>query len=163
MENTHHSQRGEYFLGLTGHYRRFIKDYARIATPLIELTQLKQEFHWKKEQEDAFQELKIRLVTAPILGYPLPEGRFILDTDASNCAMGAVLSQEQEGKEVVIAYGSIVFSKSEKNYCVTRRELLAIVYFTEHFRHFLKGRNFKLRTDHNSLRWLFSFKEPEGQ
>ena len=115
------------------------------------------------EEQKAFEELKEKLTAAPILGYPCDKGDFILDTDASQCAIGAVLSQVQDGREMVIAYGSRRLTKSERNYCVTRQELLAIVWFSEHFKHYLVGRKFLLRTDHGSLRWLFSFKEPEGQ
>lgn len=77
--------------------------------------------------------------------------------------MGAVLSQVHEGKERVIAYASMVLSKSERQYCVTRKELLAVVYFTKYFKHYLYGRKFILRTDHSSLSWLTTFKNPEGQ
>ena len=94
------------FLGLTGYYRRFIQDYARVAAPIIELTKKGQAFLWQEAQEQAFRELKEKLISASILGYPRPGGKFILDTDASQCAIGAVLSQEQDGREVVIAYGS---------------------------------------------------------
>ena len=151
------------FLGLTGYYRRFVKDYAAVASPLIALTQKAVTFKWGDEEQRAFDALKDKLVTAPILGYPDTKEAFILDTDASKCAIGAVLSQVQDGKEVVIAYGSRRLTKSERNYCVTRQELLAIVWFTEHFKHYLIGKKFLLRTDHGSLRWLFRFKEPEGQ
>ena len=89
---------------------------------------------------------------------------FILDTDASNIGIGAVLSQVQEdGLERVIAYGSRTLSKAEQNYCVTRKELLALVHFVDHFRPYLLGRRFTLRTDHSSLAWLWNFKEPQGQ
>ena len=151
------------FLGLTGYYRRFVEGYAQIASPLINLTRKGTAFCWEAEQEEAFNGLKQKLISAPILGYPRAEGKFILDTDASQCAIGAVLSQEQDGKETVIAYGSRKLSKAEKNYCVTRKELLAIVWFCEQFKHFLIGHSFLLRTDHHSLKWLFGFKEPEGQ
>ena len=153
------------FLGLTGYYRRFIKDYGQIAKPLHQLTENNQHFHWTEETNQAFETLKSALTTAPILGYPSqnPEDQFILDTDASNCHIGAVLSQMQDGKEVVIAYGSKVLSKPERNYCVTRRELLSVVHFSIQFKHYLFGRKFKLRTDHGALVWLFQFKEPEGQ
>ena len=151
------------FLGLTGYYRRFVKDYAAVASPLIALTQKAVAFKWGDEEQRAFDALKDKLVTAPILGYPDTKEAFILDTDASKCAIGAVLSQVQDGKEVVTAYGSRRLTKSERNYCVTRQELLAIVWFTEHFKHYLIGKKFLLRTDHGSLRWLFRFKEPEGQ
>ena len=94
------------FLGLTGYYRRFVKDYANVASPLIALTQKSATFKWGEEEQRAFDELRGKLVSAPILGYPDMQEKFILDTDASKCAIGAVLSQVQDGKEVVIAYGS---------------------------------------------------------
>ena len=84
------------------------------------------------ETQQAFQELKKRLVSAPILGYPLPDAPFILDTDASNHAIGAVLSQIQDGQERVIAYYSQTLSRSQKQYCVTRQELLAVVKAVQH-------------------------------
>lgn len=92
------------------------------------------------------------------MSFPQGEGEFILDTDASNHGVGAVLSQSQEGIERVIAYFSRVFNKTEKNYCVTRRELLAIVDATRAFHHYLYGRRFLIRFDHISLQWLMSFK-----
>ena len=153
------------FLGLTGYYRRFIQNYGEIAKPLHELTERNTEFVWTMERERAFQKLKSSLTTAPILGYPSAEEDdvFLLDTDASNCHIGAVLSQRQGGEEKVIAYGSKVLSKSERNYCVTRRELLAVVHFIRQYRHYLLGHKFELRTDHGALAWLFKFKEPKGQ
>lgn len=87
----------------------------------------------------------------------------ILDTDTSDTGIGAVLSQMQDGAERVLAYGSRKLAKAEQNYCTTRRELLAIVDFSSHFRQYLLGRPFKVRTDHSSLRWLTRLKEPEGQ
>lgn len=103
-------------------------------------------------------------MSAPILIFPDYNKEFILDTDASNDSIGAVLSQVQEsGEERVIAYASRVLSKPERKYCVTRQELLAVITFIKHFRHYLLGRHFTMRTDHGSLRWLHNFKEPEGQ
>ena len=98
------------FLGLTGYYRRFIQNYGEIAKPLHKLTEKNTEFVWTTERERAFQKLKSSLTTAPILGYPSAEEDdvFLLDTDASNCHIGAVLSQRQGGEEKVIAYGSKV-------------------------------------------------------
>ena len=87
----------------------------------------------------------------------------MLDTDASNEGIGAVLSQVEDGKETVIAYASRVLTKAERAYCVTRRELLAVVTFIQHFRVYLLGRHFVIRTDHGSLTWLRSFRNPEGQ
>ena len=87
----------------------------------------------------------------------------MLDTDASNHSVGAVLSQLQEGKELVIAYYSQLLSPPERQYCTTRKELLAVVKAIKHFHPYLYGRTFTLRTDHAALQWLLSFKFPEGQ
>ena len=115
------------FLGLVSYYRRFIKDFAKIAKCLHELTSKNSQWNWTAECDEAFYLLKSKLVTAPILGYPDVEGgTFILDTDASNEAIGAVLSQIQDGKEIVIAYASRTLTSPEKNYCVTRKEMLAV-------------------------------------
>ncbi|XP_074039503.1 uncharacterized protein [Leptinotarsa decemlineata] len=85
------------------------------------------QFQWSEECQDSFKKLKTALINAPVLSYPLPDGKFILDTDASNVGLGAVLSQIQDGQEKVIGYFSKTLSKPERNYCVTRRELLAVV------------------------------------
>ena len=116
------------FLGLCSYYRKFIRNFSTIAKPLTRLTEKHMsKFSWTGECNDAFTELKSRLASAPILTYPDIEQDFILDTDASGVGIGAILSQKQGGQEKVIAYFSKVLSKSERNYCVTRRELLAIV------------------------------------
>uniref|UniRef100_A0AAV2K8I4 RNA-directed DNA polymerase n=1 Tax=Knipowitschia caucasica TaxID=637954 RepID=A0AAV2K8I4_KNICA len=141
----------------------FVKDFASIAEPLHNLTKKNAHFQWHAEHQAAFDTLKHRLTTAPVLGYPLDHGEMILDTDASDTGIGAVLSQMQGGTERVLAYGSRKLAKAEQNYCTTRRELLAIVDFTSNFRQYLLGRPFKVRTDHSSLRWLTRMKEPEGQ
>jgi len=85
---------------------------------------------------------------APILAYPDPTKEYILDTDASDHSVGAVLSQVQGGNEVVVAYYSKTLSAAEKNYCTTRKELQAVVKVVKHFRPCLYGRTFRLRTDH---------------
>lgn len=100
---------------------------------------------------------------APVLAYPDPVKAFILDTDASNVGLGAVLSQEGEHGEQVTAYFSHSLSKPEGNYCVTQRELLAVVLGVHHFRPYLYGQRFILRIDHASLTWLLNFTEQEGQ
>lgn len=151
------------FLGLASYYRRFVKKFSDVVKPLTALTQKNQPFVWTPECETAFQTMKERLTTSPILAYPQIGVPFVLDTDASNYGIGAVLSQEKEGKEVVVAYASRTLSKVEQNYCVTRRELLAIVVFLKHFRHYLYGHDVLVRTDHGALRWLMNFKNPEGQ
>ena len=121
------------------------------------------EFRWSDQCEEAFRKLKRSLSQAPILAFPDFTKTFVLDTDASNDGIGAVLSQEDNGRERVIAYASRVLSKAERRYCVTRRELLAVVKFLQHFRPYLLGRHFIVRTDHGSLTWLRNFKNPENQ
>lgn len=117
------------FLGLTNYYRRFVQGYADIARSLHNLTRKGVTYHWKAEQEVAFGALKKALTTTPILAYPLAEGRMILDTDAANFSIGAVLSQEQGQVERVISYSSRRLGPVQERYCVTRRELLAVVAF----------------------------------
>ncbi len=100
---------------------------------------------------------------APVLGHPLPEGQLIMDTDASNEAVGVVLSQVQDGVERVLAYYSKTHNRPERQYCVTRKELLAVVKGVRHFHVYLYGRPFRIRTDHAALKWLLEFRYPEGQ
>lgn len=151
------------FLGLCTYYRRYVPGFSSIAKPITKLTEDRRSFNWDSDCQQAFEELKRTLSSAPILSYPRPEGKFILDTDASNCGIGGVLSQMQDGHERVIGYFSKTLSKPERNYCVTRRELLAVVKSVEHFHKYLYGRKFLLRTDHASLTWLLKFKATEGQ
>ncbi|GBM06797.1 Retrovirus-related Pol polyprotein from transposon 297 [Araneus ventricosus] len=151
------------FLGLCTYYRRFVKIFSTIARPPHKLTEAKSNFNWTDECEKSFNSLKQALTSSPILTYPRTDKDFILDTDASNEGIGAVLSQNTGNEERVTAYFSKSLGKPERNYCVTRKELLAIVKSIEHFHHYLYGRKFLLRTDHASLRRLLNFKEPEGQ
>jgi len=152
------------FLGLANYYRRFIRNFADLAKPLHKLTERNVAFSWTQECQDAFDSLRLKLTSTPILAYPDFNKSFLLDTDASNSGIGAVLSQVgDDGLEHVVAYASRLLTKPERRYCVTRRELLAVVTFTKHFRPYLLGKHFTLRTDHGSLQWLYNFKEPEGQ
>lgn len=152
------------FLGLASYYRRFVPDFAALASPLHKLTEKGREFHWSSECQRAFDQLRQRLIMSPILAYPTATHKFILDTDASDFGIGAVLSQsDDKGVERVIAYASRSLTKSEKNYCVTRKELLSLVHHVKHFRPYLYGQQFKIRTDHGALKWLLTFKNPEGQ
>ena len=151
------------FLGTCSYYRRFIKGYANIAKPLHQLAEKNRKFFWSPECQEAFDQLKLELSQSPILGYPCEKGMYILDTDASGYGIGAVLSQIQSEEERVITYHSRSLTKAERNYCVTRRELLAVVDAIKHCHHYLYGREFIVRTDHASLNWLMRFKNPEGQ
>ena len=114
--------------------------------------------------QNTFKKLKTHLCSAPVLAYPDFTKPFLLDTDASDTGIGAVLSQlDENGRKCVITYASRLLSKPERSHCVTRRKLLAMVVFTKYFRHFLIGKHFTLCTDHGSLTWLRYFQEPEGQ
>jgi len=114
------------FLGLCSYYRRFVKGFSILAKPLYALTENQTKFVWDEQCEEAFNQLKRALTSSPILSLPREEGELVLDTDASNFGIGAVLSQRQDGVEKVISYFSRVFNRAERNYCVTRRELLSI-------------------------------------
>ena len=139
-------------MGLANYYRRFIQDFATLARPLHRLREKGASFRWTPDCEHAFYELKRRLTSAPILVFPDFSRPFILDTDASATGLGAVLSQvDDDGREHVVVFGSHALSKPERQYCVTRRELLAVVHFLQHFRLYLLGHQFQLRTDHGSL------------
>jgi transposase InsO family protein len=153
------------FMGLASYYRRFVKNFAHVAAPLHALSGRTQ-FIWSNECNSAFEQLKQVLASTPVLAYPCTDekaGPFTLDTDASDFAIGGVLSQQIEGVERVIAYASKTLTKAERNYCTTRKELLAVVRFCKEFRPYLLGRQFTIRTDHASLQWLRKLRDPEGQ
>jgi len=134
-----------------------------MAAPLHDLTRKNARFRWGSEQDRAFQQLKKRLITAPIIGMPKDKGTYYVDTDASDVGLGAILSQDQDGQEVVLAYASRTLSKQERNYDVTRRELLGIVYGLKVYRQYQLGREFVIRTDHSALQSLRRTPEPIGQ
>ena len=110
-----------------------MKNLADIARPLHKAIETSSPFNWTEEAHEAFEKLKSCLLTTPILAFPSTKDPFILYTDASQTAMGAVLAQIQDGKERAICYASKAFTKAQTNYSATKRELLAIVQFTRHF------------------------------
>ena len=141
------------FLGLTGYFRDFIQGYSEISTPLTSLLCKNVTFEWTKECEDAFQ----TLVTAPILAFPDYNLPFELQTDASTKALGYVLLQKYpDGSTRVISYGGRTLSKAEKNYCITKLELLALVDGCHRFAIYLRDREFTVYTDHASLQYLMN-------
>ena len=157
------------FVGLASYYRRFIPNFATIASPLTQMYRDPKNtlIEWTTERQQAFDTLKKALTTAPVLAYPCRDEPFFLSTDASDDGIGAVLEQEQtqedgSRKRVVIAYASKSLSRSQRKYCATNRELLAVVWAVENFRYYLLGRHFEIITDHASLVWLRNFKNPEG-
>ena len=126
-------------LGFCSNYRRYIENFALITQPLHKASETKSSFTWTEVTQEAFENLKEHLSSTPILVFPDVREPFILYTDASLTAMGAVLAQLQDGKERAICYASKAFSKSQRNYSATKREVLAIVTFTRHFKHYLLG------------------------
>ena len=157
------------FLGLCSYYRRFIRGFSTIAAPLNKLLEKSTKFEWTENCQIAFDNLKCVLVSDHVMAYPDDHGLFILDTDASATGIGAVLSQvqwddiTQREVERPVVFASRTLTRTQRRYCTTRRELLAVVSFVRHFRHYLLGRKFLLRTDHSSLRWIMSFREPTDQ
>jgi len=157
------------FLGLTSYYRRFVPTFAEIAAPLQALTMKNKKFECTTQCDHAFNKLKNALISSPILAMPNDTDPFLLDTDACDVSIGAVLSQVQGGVEqttppcIKRAYASRSLSKPEQNYCVTRQKLLVIVCYTKAFRQYLLGKQFVVRTDDSALQWLRSTPEPIGQ
>jgi len=151
------------FIGLASYYRRFVRDFASIAAPLHALMKKNQRFVWGEKEQESFEQLKLVLTTPPVLAMPSDSGEFVLDTDASDTEIGSVLSQHQDGVERVVAYASRYLDARERNYCVTRKELLAVVHFIKYFKQYLLGRSFRVRTDHAALTWLRRTPEPVGQ
>jgi len=130
------------FLGTAGYYRRFVKNILTLAAPLLGLMKKGVRFNWTAECLQAFDTLKLKLMTEPILALPNDEGTYILDTDASNFGLGAVLSQEQFGTERVIAYVSRTMNAAKLKYETTREKLLALVYGLKRIRQYLTKRHF---------------------
>jgi len=151
------------FVALASYYRQHIRSFAEIARPLHELTKKNQQFYWKEPQEGAFQKLKQALTSAPLLAMPIDGGGYVLDTDANNFSMGCVLQQWQDGELKVIGYASKAFSEPEPRYCITRRELTAIIFGLKYYHHFLLGNPFVLRTDHAALSHLKRTPHPVAQ
>ena len=168
------------FLGLAGYYRRFVQGFGKIAAPLHELTKddpdaaakgkgkgkgrgdgrrkQRGHFSWGPEQQRAFDALKAALQSAPVLLIPNPKLPFVLSTDASGEAIGAVLQQDPTGHGLQpVGYYSRKLTPAERNYAVRDKELAAVIAALDHWRHLLhSGRKFVIRTDHQSLRHLMS-------
>ena len=151
------------FLGLAGYYRKFIDNFSQKALPLTGLLKKDASFEWTSKQEKSFETLKNCLCEQPILQFPDFDKPFNVTTDASNFAIGAVLSQGDYPKDLPVAYASRCLNSAEINYSVIERELLAIVWAVRHFRPYLYGRRFRIVTDHQPLTWLFNIKDPKSR
>ena len=143
------------FLGLAGYYRKFIEGFASIAAPMTKLTKKGAKFIWTSNCEQSFQELKNKLVSAPVLSLPQDNDNFTIYTDASRIGLGCVLMQQ--GK--VIAYASRQLKDHERNYPTHDLELAAVIHALKIWRHYLYGAQFEIFTDHQSLKYIFSQKE----
>ena len=146
------------FLGMVNYFRSFIEGYADISAPLSELVKKGVEWEWTAEREAAFLTLKAKLSERPVLAMPdFKPGHkpFILHTDWSKQAIGAVLLQEGDDKEKhAVAFASRILTSAERNYAPTEGECLAVVWAVKKFRHYLHGRHFDILTDHSALKWL---------
>ncbi|XP_076285579.1 uncharacterized protein LOC143211634 [Lasioglossum baleicum] len=151
------------FLGLVGYYRRFVPDFTTKAKSLIDLLGKGKKFKWAEEQENSFKQLRDELCREPILQFPDFNKPFIITTDASEYAIGAVLSQGEIGSDLPIAYASRSLNKAERNYSATEKECLAMVYAVIYFRPYVYGTKFTLVTDHRPLVWLHSVKDPTSR
>ncbi|POS82904.1 hypothetical protein EPUL_005150, partial [Erysiphe pulchra] len=148
------------FLGLIGYYRRFIQNFAHIVSPLTKCLKKGSKIKTDDpEYEHSFHLCKELLTNAPILVYPDFNKPFTLTTDASNVAIGSVLSQCNHP----VAYYSRTLNSAERNYSTIEKELLSILDSTKHFRPYLYGQSFTIETDHNPLVWLYKIKEPNSR
>lgn len=153
------------FLGLCGFYRRFVKDFAAIAEPLTRLTGKTQQFEWGSEQQEAFDTLKAKLMAYPLLRRPDFSKPFIVHTDASVKAVGAVITQQDEaGREYAVAYHSAKLNPVQRNWAVTHLECYAVVNAVcDAFKDLLLGNDFSVVSDHTALKWLMTCPHLQGK
>ena len=151
------------FLGLSNYYRAFCPGYAQIAGPLTEMLRRNEPIEWTERRLRAFDELKDFLVKPPTLAIIQDEGDLVLDVDASLTSCGAVLQQRQNSVMRVIEFASRTFNRAERNYCVTRREMTALVFALRRFKHYLLNRKFTCRVDHMAIVYYKRVAEPTGQ
>lgn len=151
------------FLGLLGYYRRFIKNFAKLTKPFTQCLKKGEKIEHTNEFKQTFELCKNILCNDPILQFPDFEKPFNLTTDASNFALGAVLSQGPIGRDLPVAYASRTLNPAETNYSTIEKELLAVVWAVKYFRPYLFGKKFTILTDHKPLQWLFSLKEPNSR
>ena len=155
------------FLGACNVYRRFVKDFSKIAKPLTDMTRKDAKPDYANPTEaqlTAFETLKARLVSPPILSLPRHGRPYLLDTDASAYQLGCALLQEQEdGEWSPVGYWSYSLNDAERNYSATERECYAVVWAITSLRPYIEGTRFTVRTDHDALRWLMTLTESSGR
>ena len=152
------------WLGICNYYRRHVKDFAKIASPLVDMLRKDAIFKWGKDEQESFKKLKQGLVSYPVLKHPDFARQFIISTDASGFAMGAVLAQIDDNKtEYAVAYASRSLKGAELNYHITEQECLAVVWAIKQFRVYVYGTKFKVITDHAALAWLMNIVDPTAR
>ena len=151
------------FIGMTSWYRKFLPDFATAVDPLTALLRKSKPYEWDEEQHHAFEQVKALLATAPVLHRPDRTSQFVIQTDASDTGLGAVLTQTVGGEERVLEFASRTMTSAERNYSVTERECLAVIWAIHKFRPYIEGSRFKVITDHSSLKWLSRLKNPTGR
>lgn len=151
------------FLGHAGFYRRFIKDFSKIAKPLCELLVKDAKFEWDDKCQRSFELLKQFLISAPIVRAPNWELPFEVMCDSSDYAIGAVLGQREDGKPYVIYYASKSLNDAQRNYTTTEKELLAVVYALDKFRAYLIGSSIVVFTDHSALKYLLTKQDAKAR
>ena len=147
------------FLGHTGFYRRFIRDFSKIARPLCRLLEKDTRFNFDESCQNSFEEIKSRLVEAPIMAKPDWNREFEIMCDASDFAMGVVLGQKAEKVFKAIYYASKTFNEAQENYSTTEKEMLAIVFACEKFRPYILGSHVIIHTDYAAIKYLMAKKE----
>ena len=141
------------FLGLASYYRRFVPCFAKTAAPLHQLLAKGIIFDWTPECQQAFEDLKGKLVSSPVLAFPDFDKSFVLETDTSIQGLGAVLSKKQADEKLhPVAYASRSLANNEERYAITDLETLAVVWAISHFQYYLYGHNVTVCTDHQAVK-----------
>lgn len=152
------------FVGMASYYRRFVKDFSTITTPLTNCMSTMRKFSLTPEAIESFSSIKLALTTAPVLVNPDFSKNFIIACDASTSGVGGVLEQLDEKNEPrPICYYSHKLNKAQKNYSITELECLAAVQSVKFFRPYVEGHSFKIITDHASLQWLMQQRDLTGR
>ena len=151
------------FVNTASLYRRFLKNFSTLVGPLNKLLQKKIKWTWEEPQINSFNTIKTMLTQAPVLTCPDFERTFVLQTDASDIGLGAVLTQDFDDGEKVIVYISRTLCPAERNYTVTEKECLAIYWAVLKLKVYLECYHFIIVTEHQSLKWLNSIKSPSGR
>ena len=147
------------FLGQAGFYRRFIKDFSKISWPFFRLLEKEARFEFDEKCKCAFEEIKARLITAPIMARLEWNKEFEIMCDASDFTMGVVLGQKSDKTFRAIYYASKTFNEAQENYSTIEKEMLAMVFACEKFRPYILGPHVIMHTDHAAIKYLMAKKD----